>query len=248
MIGISVQDLGVVLSIMGATMSCLVILLLPGIFYYRLAMKSLSSGSAASSSSSSGAAATAGKRSTGSSSSSYAPVSLMLPSHSHHHIHHHQQWTSYLSSTMQRVQDYLEEGVELLHRRSSFVTTAAAGTQSSARDTSPTATVSPLSHVSVSHQQQQQQQHHTDMDDLVTISFHGSSTHPETPSLSTDHHHHHLYEETENMTRVSEDVMPGMRWKRYAALMFFGLGVVVLVMSLTSVLFLSSSKGASSSH
>ncbi len=149
MIGISVQDLGVVLSIMGATMSCLVILLLPGIFYYRLAMKSLSSGSSATSSS-----VATGKRSTAAS-TSYAPVSLMLPSNhlsSHGHQPHHQsgvgRLTSYFSSTMQRVQDYLEEGVELLHRRSS-VSTSAAGTQLGASSMATVSSVvdSPLPHI-----------------------------------------------------------------------------------------------------
>lgn len=46
--------------------------------------------------------------------------------------------------------------------------------------------------------------------------------------------------------RVSDDVLPGVRWKRYAAWSIVGFGLIVLCVSLTSIL--SSSSSSSGSH
>jgi amino acid permease len=220
-ISISVQDLGVVLSLMGATMSCFVILLLPGIFYYRLAKQlqpdpishqRLPSMSSSSSSTYNQQAP------------SYIPVSLMMRP------------TNVQSSWWQQL-DILLNNIESFFR--SWV-------HFNPRDSTRNHVVEMVQHeTSPFHDDDEQRQvHDSNIDDSVSVSFQDTSyveEDPAIPSIVQDRNKN----ETVSSHRVSDGVMPGIRWKQYAALFFFMFGVVVLVISLTSILFLSSSSAAS---
>lgn len=209
-----------VLSLMGATMSCFVILLLPGIFYYRLAKKlqpdPISHHPLPSTSSSSSSTYNL-------QAPSYIPVSLMMRP------------TNVQSSWWQQL-DILLNSIESFFRSSVHF---------NPRDSTRNHVVEMVQHeTSPFHEDddddEQRQVHDSNIDDSVSVSFQDSED-AAIPSIVQDRNK----DESVSSHRVSDGVMPGIRWKQYAALSFFMFGVVVLVISLTSILFLSSSSAVS---